>query len=85
MTKHRTFHYSFYEEPLVQYNKAKYPFFKLFMLIWHTVPNLLVIFVFESNFLDVPKSMTFSVALLDFESKIKFSGFRSLFFIIINF
>lgn len=46
-----------------------------------TVPNLLVIFTLESNFLDVPKSITFNVALLDFESKIRFSGFKSLIYI----
>lgn len=45
-----------------------------------TVPNLFVILVLASNFLDVPKSITLSVALLDFESKRRFSGLRSLSF-----
>ena len=43
-----------------------------------TVPSFFFIFLFGSNFLEVPKSITLRFAFYLFESNNKFSGFRSL-------
>ena len=42
-----------------------------------TVPNLLVILFLGSNFLEVPKSITFNFDSLLSETNNKFSGLRS--------
>lgn len=81
MTKCRIFRYNSRAILLGQCNTANKKKNCLGINIFlFTVPNLLVILFVGSNFLEVPKSMTFNLESGLSETKSKFSGFKSLFF-----
>ena len=73
MTIYHIFHYINDLILLVLCNKAF-----LNINIIFTVPNLLLIYFVLSNFLDVPKSITFNYDYGSSLIKITFSGFKSL-------